>query len=382
MYNENDEMFEVSDYDEDINKRKALIEEAKALEEPVNFNDVVTLQRKWKRIPYWESAYEDTLAEEFDSYMDAFYAKRKAGYAANEEAKKELIEETKKWSLSEEWNKASEAMGTMLENWKKIGSAGKDSDDALWDEFNGLRQKFYDRKHLHWQDMQTQFKNAREAKEDLIERAKGLKDSKEWQKTSEAFRNLMEEWKEVGNAGRDCENALWETFNASRQEFYAARTKYYDALHAQQDEKYTAKQALVEKAKEILERKAFTREDTAAMKDLNAEWKKVGSCGKERENEIWNEFRGVMDEYFDGLKQFNEQRHQQWRQRLIDARTHKQELIQNQKRQIKHMEAEMVGLLGQRAIDDMQDRIAEKEDFIAELEEEVLDLEKTLAEDK
>lgn len=42
---------------------------------------------------------------------------------------------------------------------------------------------------------------------------------------------------------------------------------------------------------------------------------------------------------------------------MVEARTRKQELIQNQKRQIQRMKEEMVGLLGQRAIDDMQDRI-------------------------
>ena len=43
------------------------------------------------------------------------------------------------------------------------------------------------------------------------------------------------------------------------------------------------------------------------------------------------------------------------------------------------MKEEMVGLLGQRAIDDMQDRIEEKEDFIAQLEAEVEDIDKTLS---
>ena len=64
---------------------------------------------------------------------------------------------------------------------------------------------------------------------------------------------------------------------------------------------------------------------------------------------------------------------------MVEARTRKQELIQNQKRQIQRMKEEMVGLLGQRAIDDMQDRIEEKEDFIAQLEAEVEDIDKTLS---
>ena len=109
------------------------------------------------------------------------------------------------------------------------------------------------------------------------------------------------------------------------------------------------------------------------------QWKQIGSCGKDHEDQIWKEFRSVMDAYFDGLKEWNEQKHAQWHQRMVEARTRKQELIQNQKRQIQRMKEEMVGLLGQRAIDDMQDRIEEKEDFIAQLEAEVEDIDKTLS---
>ena len=131
--------------------------------------------------------------------------------------------------------------------------------------------------------------------------------------------------------------------------------------------------------KEIADAKQYTREDTKAMKDLGVQWKQIGSCGKDHEDQIWKEFRSVMDAYFDGLKEWNEQKHAQWHQRMVEARTRKQELIQNQKRQIQRMKEEMVGLLGQRAIDDMQDRIEEKEDFIAQLEAEVEDIDKTLS---
>lgn len=189
----------------------------------------------------------------------------------------------------------------------------------------------------------------------------------------------MDEWKAVGSAGREYEDSLWEKFNNSRQKFYERRNEHYEELHEVQNGRYEQKQQLVAKAKEIADAKQYTREDTKAMKDLGVQWKQIGSCGKDHEDQIWKEFRSVMDAYFDGLKEWNEQKHAQWHQRMVEARTRKQELIQNQKRQIQRMKEEMVGLLGQRAIDDMQDRIEEKEDFIAQLEAEVEDIDKTLS---
>ncbi|WP_416324565.1 DUF349 domain-containing protein [[Eubacterium] hominis] len=382
MYNDHDEMYEVDDLDEDIKRREALIEEAKQIDPASDWNEVFReisdLKRRWKQIHYWESDYEDKLAEEFDSYIDVFYQKRREGYQNASTLKQELIDRAIVVATSNEWNKATEEMNDLMQQWKAAGSAGKDTDDALWEKFNEARQKFFDRKHDHWENLKSKFENARVVKQELIQKAAALCDSTEWQKTSEAYRELMEQWKAVGSAGKEHEDKLWQQFNDARQKFYDRRGAYYDELHEDQDQKYAQKKALVDTARELTERKEYTREHTEQMKNLGVEWKKIGSCGKEKEDQIWKEFRTVMDHYFEGLKEFNEQKHAQWRQRMQEIRSRKQEMIANQKRQIKRMQDDMVGLLGQRAIDEMEESIADKEDFIAQLEEEIEDIDKRL----
>lgn len=382
---ENNDVYEedVRDFDVDIEQRKALIEEAKQIEDTGDWSalnrELSDLQRRWRRIYYWESAYEDTLEEEFDALIDKFYAKRRELYASVEETKKDLIKQAKALTNSTDWNRATEAMKDLMTQWKAAGSAGKEKDDVLWEEFNAARNTFFDRKHTHWEDMQTKFEQARKVKEELIEEAKKLEDSTAWQASGNAFKELFARWKEAGSAGREYEDDLWNAFHASRQKFYAARDAYYDELHEKQDALYQQKEELLAKAKEIAENTLFTREDTAAMKQLSVDWKAVGFTGKERDDEIWKAFRDVMDTYFAGLKQFNESKHAQWRQRMEDRRMRKTELIQEQKRQIQRIERDMVGLLGERAIEDAKERIADKEDFIKTLEAEIEELDKALA---
>lgn len=382
MYNDNDELYEVGDFDEDVEQRKALIEEAKQLEmtEDMNavFREIANLQRRWRRIPYWESAYEDKLEEEFDSYIDVFYQKRREGYKSNEANKEDLIKQAKQVAAGEDLNKATEAMNDLMNQWKAVGSAGKDTDDQLWERFNAIRQEFFDRKHQHWEDMQDKFEHARKVKKELIERAASLVDSSEWNKASEEYRKMMEEWKAVGSAGREHENRLWQEFNDTRQKFYDRRNAYYDELHEEQNKKYEEKCALVEEASAIADKKEYTREHTDRMKSLGVEWKQIGSCGKDKEDKIWKKFRTIMDAYFEGLKEWNEQKHEQWRQRMLDIRSRKQELLQSQKRQLTYMQREVNSLLGQRAIDEMNESIEEKKEFIAELEAELAELDKTI----
>ena len=206
MYQENDNMLEVNDFDDDIRRREELIEEAKNITATEDWNEVMRqvndLRKRWRRIPSWESAHEEKLTEEFDSYIDAFYAKRRELYQNVQKLKEDLIKQAKKAAASQEWNQATEEMNALMQQWKAAGSAGKETDDALWEQFNAARQEFFDRKHEHWKDLQGKFENARQVKEDLIKQAAELENSEEWQKTSEKFRHLMDEWKAVGSAGR------------------------------------------------------------------------------------------------------------------------------------------------------------------------------------
>jgi hypothetical protein len=188
----------------------------------------------------------------------------------------------------------------------------------------------------------------------------------------------MDDWKAAGSAGKANEDELWNKFNDSRKKFFDRRNAHYTEMNEKYETVYAAKKALVEKAAEIAANKDYTKENTAEMKNLQKEWKTVGFCGKEKEDAIWAEFRGAMDEYFAGLKAFNEAKHADWVARMKDAVARKQELINNQERQIKRLEAERVGAMGDRELEDIELRIGDKQEFIDQLKAELADLEKRI----
>ena len=373
-----DDMFEENDFDEDIKLREQLIEEAKQLSEDEDLANTLRaandLRRRWKRIAFWDSAYEESLREKFDTILDVFYVKQNELYKANATLKEELVKEAKALSQTTEFKNSSTKANELMKRWKAIGSAGREVDDTLWKAFNEAHGIFFEKKDEHWENLKDKFANAKSVKEEIIEKAKSLKDSDEWQKTGNIFHDLLEQWKAVGSAGRELEDDLWNQFNEHRQVFFSKREEYYASQREKQNENFEQKSALVTQAKQISEAQYYSRENTQTMKELGVKWKSIGSCGKNKEDEVWAQFRGYMDAYFDGLKQYNAQKQEMWRQGIIDARTRKLDLIQKQKRQIKHMQDEIVGLLGERAINEMEEEIKEKEQFIIELEEQVQEL--------
>lgn len=384
--NDNEELYEeFEDQDADIKEKEALIEEAEKLKDIDDWNELAPrvndLQRAWRRIHYWESGYEDELKEKFDAIMDTFYDKKREADQAGEQIKEDLIKKAEEVSQSEDWKNATQQMKDLMTQWKAAPRLGRRKDDELWNRFNAARQTFYTRKHEHWEDMKEHFEDAREAKEKLIVEAEALKDSEEWQKAGNQFKDLMTRWKEAGNAGREYEDDLWERFNGARQHFYQRRNAFYEELHKTQDANYQAKQELIEKAKAIEATKDYSRENTQTMKDFGVQWKEIGSCGRARENEIWNSFRTVMDDYFDGLKELNAKKHEEWKERMANTIDRKKYDIENEKRRISRLEEDLRGLNSQSRMDEIEDEIDEAEEEIHQLEDEIADIESKISEE-
>lgn len=376
-----EEFVEERDLDEDVQLKKDLIEKAKSLNENEDlqavFKEVATLQKQWKRIPNYESALDEQLQQEFESYVDAIYAKRNDLYKKNAEAKEGLIAKVKGLLNTDNFSKATGEINELMQEWKKTGSASKDKDDELWAKFNEARQAFFDKKNEYYESLQAGFKKAAEIKAEIIEEAKELVDKTNWKETGEEFKALLAKWKEAGSAGRDNENRLWDEFNEHYQAFLTKRNAFFDELHEKQKGAAEKKQELIAKAKEVLQSNDFGKENTQIMKTMTAKWKEIGSAGKD-ENGLWNELRETVDSYFDGLKKAAEDRQAKWRERMLDTKNRKLELIANQKRQINRLQQDMPFMYSERQLNEANEEIADKQEFIAELEKQVAEIDEKL----
>ncbi len=375
---------EIKDFDKDIKAKELLVEEAKALRENAGDRDVMheidNLKRRWKHIGYWESAYEEQLNDQFNEYLNYFYEKRQAIYSDNQAKKEVLIAKAEANLQPKNFNEATQAMNQLLDEWKQIGTAGKNLDDELWNKFNDIRKKFFDLKHDNYEELKAMHAKAKEVKEKLIAEAKTLENAENFAKTSRRFNEMMNEWKEVGSAGTDFEEGLWSQFNASRQAFFARRNAHYEEVHEIQKQHYEEKLAVIEQAKAVVESQRFTRENTNFMKSLSVKWKEIGLCKRDFEDKIWNEFRAVMDEYFNGLGKFNEEKHANWLASIVEKRDHKQELILKNKQRITRLENEKNEVLSESMAKDMVNEIEDIKEFITQLEAEIKELDTTIAE--
>ena len=282
-------------------------------------------------------------------------------------------------SLSNDWRQAGARFKELFEEWRRVGSAGKNEDDILWKEFNSARQEFYKRRSKYYSELDEQHANNKQKKQTLISEARSIAQfSTEWKSSGERLNELMDKWKTVGSAGKDNDDSLWKEFNSARQTFYDRRRIYYAEQDRQFQNNADRKSRIVQEASAISSCCDYSSQSTERMKRLSQEWKEVGFAGKENEDRLWSLFRNANDSFWSGKRSYNEQRHQEWRRKQNDAINRKRMKISNLQQQISDLHYKMIGMRNQEYINNMCRWIDEKEAKIRELEIVIRDIESKL----
>lgn len=224
--------------DEAVEEKTELLRQAEEMKDSTRWNKTADkykkLQKDWRNAGWAGEPENDELWEKFQEVNDYFFNRRKEHFAKRAERiekaaeiKAELVEKAKEYEDSSDWKQTSAIMHGLMDDWKAAGFAGRGTDDRLWAEFNGARQKFFQRQNEHFEGLRRKQKESFDTKTELVKQAEELKDSTDWQETRVKMEELMDQWREAGYSGRKHDNRLWE-------EFQGARDVFYKNFHSQQ----------------------------------------------------------------------------------------------------------------------------------------------------
>ncbi len=300
-----------------INKIYEFIK-SKNIDSAEEFNE---LEKRWSELESIDvSSFKDKYLEEKLDYLQIQYdeAIRKynkmLSYEKNIkegiEKKTALVLRAEELCDSEDYKETTIEFKKLFEQWKETPYSGKSNND-LWKRFKTANDKFFERRNSYYDKTQ---KEAKTIKLDLIEKAKELRDSTDWKHTSAIQKELMDAWKKAGSAGRNVDNKLWDEFLEYRNEFYSKQKVYYDVVNQKRQEEEEKKREIIKRAKEVS--KNMDKKTIEMIKELQAEWKETGFAGKELEEELYAEFRGICDDVFKKSKEAYENRKKNFKKNL------------------------------------------------------------------
>lgn len=365
----------------DLEKRNEIINE---VFDKLRAGDLTSFEEytaQWNSIKKWGAPNEEKLEQRWERACAKYQESidKEEARVKNIESKKALIAQADEISGSDDWKQTAETMDALMEQWKQIGHCGREEDEALWEEFRTVRKKFYDRRNEENVKRREARRQNREIKEGLIAECKELVENFDsYKQTRAAIETLFERWKATGSAGYKEDNRLWQEFNGLRHVFFDKSQAFYQDQENQRKENRQAKSILLSEAQQISREADFSPAAVNKMIDIQARWKKIGPAEREYNEQLWTDFKAVMDNYFKEKNSFLNQKHEAWVAKTQNAIDRRREKLANIIRNNEKLQDRLDTTHNEEKIEQITGWINENNAQIADLEADIARMEAEL----
>ncbi len=193
----------------------ALCEKAEEIAEatPDNHRDwdeksreLVELQKVWKTIGFAPKRDNNKVYERFRSACDKFFVNKREFYSRNKDIQQvnlqmkiDLCLEAETLKDSSDWKKATQQFIDIQKRWKEIGPIPRKSSDAVWKRFRAACDYFFEKKSLHFSDIDGEQVENLKLKEQLIEEVENFQAGGDPSASLKILRDFQRRWTEIGH---------------------------------------------------------------------------------------------------------------------------------------------------------------------------------------
>ena len=298
-----------------LEKKLKIIEKIKAMttspdEAGKSYNEFKELQQQWKDIKNVPADKANELWRNYQLYVEQFYdllklnsEAREYDFKKNLEMKTKLCEAAEKLADEEDVISAFHQLQELHQQYREIGPVAKELREEVWARFKAASTVINKRHQQHFEDLRAKEEENLARKTALCEKVEELgkaenKGAADWEKRSKEIIDIQNEWKTIGFAPQKMNVKIFERFRAACDDFFGRKAEYFKALKVTFSENIEKKKALVEKAQALAD-----STDWKATSDkliaLQKEWKTVGMVPKKLGDQLWQEFLGACNKFFE-----------------------------------------------------------------------------------
>ena len=268
----------------------------------------------------------DPMALEFDALYDDFKTRHKAQVEAkksveqgNLELKKALIDRLRTLIQEEEnIGVAFAAQKEIQEQWREIGDIPRDLRQDIQNDYSRLMEQFYYNIGIYKELRVHDLKRNQQLKEEVIVKLKALAQNQNIQEIESELKVLQHEWEDIGGTQQE----VWEELKASYwsivKSLYDRIRNHYEAKREVMNKNLEAKRELVVKTEQtlngVLDSSDYKvwEDATQELLKMQEEWKGIGFGPRKENEDIWNQFRGMCDKFFEAKHAFYKERNKQF----------------------------------------------------------------------
>jgi hypothetical protein len=292
-----------------ITKATALLNEEDVMKA---FRELQLLHRVWKEeIGPVDREHREVIWNEFSEITKQMHEKREALYALargketeNLALKNEIIVQiealgTEKIDSHSGWQGQIKKLEALREAFFKAGKVPAEVTEETWAKFKNAVRAFNVHKNVFYKDIKHEQNDNLAKKIALVEKAKSLQESNDFNATTPIMKKIQDDWKKIGHVPRKYSDSIWNDFKL-------ACNAYFDRMHEARNAETSEEVEAFEKKKAFLdELKDFTlsgehKADLEAIKAHIATWKTFGKVPFNRRH-IEGKFNKILDALFEKL---------------------------------------------------------------------------------
>lgn len=306
---------------ENLKRKLEIIEKVKGMvDSPESANkaypEFKRLQQEWKEIKAVPAERASELWKTYQHYVEQFYDQlrlnieaREYDFRKNLEIKTKICEAAEKLAEETDVISAFHQLQELHQQYREAGPVAKDLREEVWTRFKAASSVINKRHQQHFEELRSKEEENLTKKTELCEKVEAIakeenKTAADWERRTREIIAIQGEWRNIGFAPQKMNVKIFERFRAACDDFFGRKTQYFRNLKSQFAENAEKKRALVEQAKALQDSTDWkaTSEKLAA---LQKEWKTIGTVPKKLGDQLWNEFLGACNKFFEARNAVN-----------------------------------------------------------------------------
>jgi len=275
-----------------------------------NYQEFKNLQQQWREIKNVPAEKANELWRNYQLYVEQFYdmlrlnsEAREYDFKKNLELKTALCEAAEKLSEETDVISAFHQLQKLHQEYREIGPVAKDQREEIWNRFKAASTVINKRHQQHFEGIRAKEEDNLARKTVLCEKVEAIaaeenKGSGDWERHTKQIIGIQAEWKTIGFAPQKMNVKIFERFRAACDDFFGRKAEYFKGVKETFKANAEKKRALIEKAK-ALQDSTDWKSTSDKLIALQKEWKTIGVVPKKLGDQLWEEFLGACNKFFE-----------------------------------------------------------------------------------
>lgn len=300
---------------ENLKKKQNIIEKIRQMvtspeEANQQYQEFKQLQQDWREIQSVPAENATELWRTYQLYVEQYYdllklnsEAREYDFKKNLEAKTRICEITEKLAEEPDAISAFYQLQDLHQQYREIGPVAKEFREEIWVRFKTASTIINKRHQQHFENIRAVEEENLAKKTALCEKVEALaaqncKSSADYENLTKEIISLQAEWKTIGFAPQKMNVKIFERFRGACDSFFQKKNTFFKEMKERYTENISKKQALVEKAKALMDSTDW-KTTGDKIQELQKEWKKIGMVPKKIGDQLWQDFLNACNHFFE-----------------------------------------------------------------------------------